>query len=56
MMHIMVDDMEAALALAVAADAQLVQPIGADAAETPAYILDPGGNVIGLYQQRGSRK
>jgi hypothetical protein len=56
MMHIMVDDIEAALALAVAADAQLVQPVGAEAAEIPAYILNPGGNVIGLYQHGGSRK
>jgi uncharacterized protein len=56
MMHIMVDDMEAALALAAAPDAQLVEPVGADAAEIPAYILDPGGNVIGLYQHGGSRK
>jgi uncharacterized protein len=28
-----------------------VQPIGADAAEITARFLDPGGNVIGLYQQ-----
>jgi len=28
-----------------------VQPIGADAPEITARFRDPGGNVIGLYQQ-----
>jgi hypothetical protein len=28
-----------------------VQPIGADAPEITARFRDPGGNMIGLYQQ-----
>ena len=31
----------------------LVQPIGADAPEITARFRDPGGNVIGLYQEPG---
>jgi hypothetical protein len=31
----------------------LVQPIGADAPEVTARFRDPGGNVIGLYQELG---
>jgi hypothetical protein len=30
---------------------EIVQPIGADAPEITARFKDPGGNVIGLYQQ-----
>jgi len=29
----------------------IVQPIGADAPEITARFRDPGGNVLGLYQQ-----
>jgi hypothetical protein len=29
----------------------IVQPIGVDAPEITARFRDPGGNVIGLYQQ-----
>jgi hypothetical protein len=35
----------------VAAGGELVQPIGADAPEITARFRDPGGNVIGLYQE-----
>jgi hypothetical protein len=29
----------------------IVQPLGADAPEITARFRDPGGNIIGLYQQ-----
>jgi hypothetical protein len=32
---------------------EIMQPIGADAAEITACFRDPGGNVIGVYQHRG---
>ena len=35
----------------VAAGGQIVQPLGADAPEITARFRDPGGNVIGLYQE-----
>jgi hypothetical protein len=31
----------------------LVQPIGADAPEVTARFRDPGGNIVGLYQDPG---
>ena len=56
MVHIMVDNMDASLDLVVANGGEIVQPVGADAPEITAHILDPGGNLIGLYQHGGSRK
>ena len=50
MLYVMVDSVAATIDTAVAKGATLVQPIGADAPEITARILDPGGNVIGLYQ------
>jgi uncharacterized protein len=35
----------------VANGGEIVQPIGADAPEITARFRDPGGNVIGLYQE-----
>ena len=35
----------------VANGCEIVRPIGADAPELTARFRDPGGNVIGLYQQ-----
>ena len=54
MIHLMVDDMEATIQLVVAAGCEIVQPVGADAPEITAHFRDPGGNIIGLYQHRGS--
>jgi hypothetical protein len=48
--YIMVDNVEASLAAALENGAGLVQPLGADAPEITARFRDPGGNVIGLYQ------
>jgi len=52
LVYIMVDSVAAAVDLVVANGGKIVQPIGADAPEITARFLDPGGNVIGLYQQR----
>jgi hypothetical protein len=30
---------------------EIVQPVGVDAPELTARFLDPGGNVVGLYQE-----
>lgn len=49
--YIMVDSVEAAVEAVIAQGGELVQPIGADAPEITARFRDPGGNVIGLYQQ-----
>jgi len=50
--YVMVDSVAATLEVVVANGGEVVQPIGADAPEITARFRDPGGNVIGLYQQR----
>ncbi len=49
--YIMVDSVEATVDAVLTHGGELVQPIGADAPEITARFRDPGGNVIGLYQQ-----
>jgi predicted enzyme related to lactoylglutathione lyase len=49
--YVMVDSVEAAVQAVVANGGEIVQPIGADAPEITARFRDPGGNVIGLYQE-----
>jgi len=49
--YIMVDDVNAACAAVVANGGTIVQPVGADAPEITARFRDPGGNIIGLYQE-----
>ena len=51
MLYIMVDSAAVTLASVVAQGGEVVQPIGVDAPEVTARFRDPGGNVIGLYQQ-----
>jgi predicted enzyme related to lactoylglutathione lyase len=51
LVYIMVDNAAATLDAIVANGGVIVQPIGADAPEITARFRDPGGNVIGLYQQ-----
>ena len=53
LVYVMVDSVAATLEAVVAHGGEIVQPIGADAPEITARFLDPGGNVIGLYQQPG---
>ena len=52
LLYIMVDDVAATVDAVVANGGATVQPIGVDAPEITARFRDPGGNVIGLYQER----
>jgi predicted enzyme related to lactoylglutathione lyase len=51
LIYIMVDSVADAIRSILAHGGQVVQPIGADAPEITARFRDPGGNVIGLYQE-----
>jgi len=51
LIYIMVDSAEATVATIVANGCEIVQPIGMDAPEITARFRDPGGNVLGLYQE-----
>jgi len=51
LVYIMVDSVAKTIDAVVASGGELVQPIGADAPEIAARFRDPGGNVIGLYQE-----
>ena len=49
--YVMVDSVAATIEAVVANGGEVVQPIGGDAPEITARFRDPGGNVIGLYQE-----
>jgi predicted enzyme related to lactoylglutathione lyase len=49
--YIMVDSVAATIDVVLVHGGEIVQPLGADAPEITARFRDPGGNVIGLYQQ-----
>ena len=49
--YVMVDSVAATANAVVAHGGEIVQPIGADAPEITARFRDPGGNVVGLYQE-----
>jgi predicted enzyme related to lactoylglutathione lyase len=51
LVYIMVDSVTATVDAIVAQGCEIVQPIGADAPEITARFRDPGGNVLGLYQE-----
>ena len=51
LMYIMVDSLVATIESVLAQGGEIVQAIGADAPEITARFRDPGGNVIGLYQE-----
>ena len=53
LIYVMVNSVAATVDLVVANGGEIVQPIGADAPEITARFRDPGGNVIGLYQEPG---
>ena len=53
LIYVMVDDIHATIAKIEANGGVIVQPVGADAPEITARFRDPGGNILGLYQQRG---
>ena len=54
MVHIMVNDIAATIETVIANGGEIVQAVGADVPEITAKFRDPGGNVFGLYQHRGS--
>ena len=56
LVYIMVDSVAATCDAVLASGGTIVQPIGADAPELTARFRDPGGNVLGLYQQPDSPK
>jgi predicted enzyme related to lactoylglutathione lyase len=49
--YIMVESVAATLDAITRKGCEIVQPIGMDAPEITARFRDPGGNVIGLYQE-----
>ena len=49
--YIMVDSVAAACRLVEAKGGTIVQPIGVDSPEITARFRDPGGNIVGLYQE-----
>src|SRR5215813_1876371 len=51
LLYIMVDSVAATLDAVIANGGEVIQPIGADAPELTAWVRDPAGNVIGLYQE-----
>jgi uncharacterized protein len=51
MVYIMVDNIGATMEAVMANGGEIVQPVGADAPEITARFRDPGGNVLGLYQE-----
>jgi predicted enzyme related to lactoylglutathione lyase len=51
MIYVMVDSVAATIEAVIANGGEIVQPIGGDAPEITARFRDPGGNVLGLYQE-----
>ena len=51
--YVRVDSVAVTNDLVMANGGDSVQPIGADAPEITARIRDPGGNIVGLYQEPG---
>ena len=49
--YIMVDSVAASAKAVEANGGTIVQPLGADSPEITARFRDPGGNIIGLYQE-----
>jgi predicted enzyme related to lactoylglutathione lyase len=53
LVYVMVDSVAATVELILANGGEIVQPVGGDAPEITARFRDPGGNVIGIYQEPG---
>ena len=51
LIYVMVDSVAASLDLILSNGGEVAQPVGADAPEITARFRDPGGNVIGIYQE-----
>jgi predicted enzyme related to lactoylglutathione lyase len=56
LVYIMVDNIEATMETISRHGGEIVQPVGADAPEITARFRDPGGNIVGLYQEPVSLK
>lgn len=52
MMYVMVDSVAEACGKVTRHGGEIVRPIDPDAREITAHFRDPGGNIIGLYQER----
>jgi uncharacterized protein len=52
MIYIMGDDVAATIEKIKAQKGDIVQAVGADAPEITARFRDPGGNILGLYQEQ----
>jgi uncharacterized protein len=55
LVYIMVGSVEATMEAVIANGGEIVQPIGGDPGEITARFRDPGGNVLGLYQEPAPR-
>ena len=53
LVYVMVDSVAETITKVRSAGGEIVQEIGADAPEITARFRDPGGNVVGLYQEPG---
>ncbi len=51
LIYVMVDNIQATLALVTANGGTIAQPVGADHPELTARFKDPAGNLLGLYQE-----
>lgn len=51
LIYVMVESVAETINSVVANGGVIVQPIGADAPEITARFRDPGGNILGLYQE-----
>jgi len=51
LVYVMVDNIDEAVASVAKHGGEIVQPVGADAPELTARFRDPGGNIIGLYEE-----
>jgi predicted enzyme related to lactoylglutathione lyase len=54
MVYVMVEDAAAAVERVVENGGEIVQPLGFEPPEITAWFRDPGGNVLGIYQEPGA--
>jgi predicted enzyme related to lactoylglutathione lyase len=55
LVYILVGDEAATIATIIAHGGEMVQAVGANAPEITARCCDPGGNILGLYQEPAPR-
>ena len=56
LIYLMVDNVVETMERVVANGGFIIQPVGADAPEITARFRDPGGNILGLYQEPPKNK